>query len=251
MKVRWSSLELRRLAIVLLWATLCPCVHGFKAEEFKVTLCYSQLIAIYRLQGFRLPKERSTRAVTGRVHCRSAPTPASASGTEAFLAHSTKSCPKTVSLQKQHATARIQNTASKTELDLTVTAVGSSFRVNFDEKSSSPRFQVPGVLLDQVGKSSTSWTNSKQSGKGISLQLGTAALNINFSPFQFELVVDGTPAVRFNERQLFDWEQHREKQVSEMSQKLACGQHADTCIPCGLQFTAQVGTLRRSACPDG
>ena len=121
--------------------------------------------------------------------------------------------PKTVSVQKQRATARIQNTVSKTELDLTVTALASSIRVSLDETSSIPRFQVPGVLLEHVDKSLGSWTDSKKSSTGLSLQLGTAALNINFSPFHFELMVDDAPAARFNERQLFDWEHHRQKQV--------------------------------------
>ena len=120
---------------------------------------------------------------------------------------------KTVSVQKQRATAKIQNSVSKTELDLTVTALASSIRVSLDEKSSSPRFQVPGVLMDHVDKSSGSWTNSKKSATGISLELGTAALNIKFSPFQFDLTIDSTPVMVFNERQLFDWEHHRQKQV--------------------------------------
>ena len=102
---------------------------------------------------------------------------------------------------------------SKTELDLTVTALASSIRVSLDEKSSTPRFQVPGVLLEHVSNSLGSWTDSKKSATGLSLQLGAAALNINFSPFQFELLVDNAPAMRFNERQLFDWEHHRQKQV--------------------------------------
>lgn len=74
--------------------------------------------------------------------------------------------------------------------------------------------QVPDILLDTVSSAGAfEWTASKQTATTLSLQLGSATLKFAFKPFAFELMVDGQPAMRFNEHQLFDWEHHRAKQV--------------------------------------
>ena len=138
--------------------------------------------------------------------------------------------PKTLSLKKRQATARVLNTASNTQLDLTVTPLADSFRLRLDEPSKAhPRFQVPDILLPSVGSAGPEWSASKQTAKGLDLQLGDASLRIAFKPFSFELLVGGKPAMRFNERQLFDWEHHRAKQVSRRRQ---CRSISAACADC-------------------
>ena len=60
--------------------------------------------------------------------------------------------PKTVRLGKHSVTAGVQNTASQARLELTVSALPGSIRLQLDEPSKAqPRFRVPNVLLPAAG----------------------------------------------------------------------------------------------------
>ena len=120
--------------------------------------------------------------------------------------------PKSVDVKGLTATARLKNSESTAEFDLTLSAYDGVLRMRVVEPAKK-RFEVPDTLIPKFVEAPVAWTTKKPSSKSLLLQLGSAALTLQFQPFLITLAVDGKPAVEINSRSLFGFEHLREKQV--------------------------------------
>lgn len=110
------------------------------------------------------------------------------------------------------ASLKLLNPSSHSELALAVTAYDGVFRVRVTEPVQS-RFEVPDVLQDDLISKPVQWTSSKVAAKALNLQLGSAALTVQYKPFRVSLTVKGSEVVQLNSRSLFNFEPLRQKQV--------------------------------------
>lgn len=113
-------------------------------------------------------------------------------------------------------TASITCGGSKSQLDLTLTAYQGVARMYINEatEAGKQRFQVPHVLLPSLEGLKTSWQDSASASSSIKLSLGEADITLQYDPLQLDVSVKGIPAMSFNSKQLFNFEQLRTKQVN-------------------------------------
>lgn len=123
--------------------------------------------------------------------------------------------PESVSVKDSSVTAVLTRGSSTPQLDLALTAYQGTARLYINEVSEAgkQRFQVPHVLLASLDKLKTSWQDHAATSNSMKLSLGEADINLQYSPLQLDIAVGGTPAVSFNSRQLFNFEQLQSKQV--------------------------------------
>ena len=109
--------------------------------------------------------------------------------------------------------ARLLNKATGTDVTLTVKAYEGFVRLLVNEDASKKRFEVPGVLMHDLGNREGSWSKKAQTAKSLHLQLGDAELQLQYSPLQIGVSIKGQPVMTFNGRQMFNFEHLRQKQV--------------------------------------
>ena len=123
--------------------------------------------------------------------------------------------PDSVTVQQSTVTARLTCGSNKTQLDLILTAYQGVARLHINEAAGAgtQRFQVPHVLLPSLQNLKTSWQDSASTSNSLKLSLGQADVTLQYSPLQLDVSVKGIPALSFNSKQLFNFEQLRTKQV--------------------------------------
>ena len=119
------------------------------------------------------------------------------------------------------ATAKLHDSRTESQLDLALTAYEGVVRLRITE-AAKQRFEVPDTLQPKFVEDPLSWSSKKASSKSLSLQLGTAALTLEYQPFRLSLSVAGLPAVDINSRSLFNYEQKRDKQVGTITNLPCC-----------------------------
>lgn len=134
--------------------------------------------------------------------------------------------PKSVNVKGTVATARLQDSHSKSEFELVLSAYDGVLRVHATEPAKK-RFEVPDVLIPDFVDAPLVWTGKKTTSKSLSLQLGSAALTLQYQPFKLTVTMAGKAAVELNSRSLFGVEYLREKQVCYI---------CDRCSTCHFPF---------------
>lgn len=122
--------------------------------------------------------------------------------------------PSSVKIAGSELVCKVHN-KDKPEVDLTLTltSYGSFVRLHINEDPSKGRFEVPGVLPEDLPQSETSWEKSKAAAGYALLKLGNADIRLKYSPLQLSLDILGKPAMVFNSRQMFNFEYLRQKKV--------------------------------------
>ena len=127
--------------------------------------------------------------------------------------------PSSVSIKGSAVHALLTCEDSKEQLDFQLTAYDGIARLHINEAKDSgkQRFQVPHALLPDVDSKAVSWSKHEKSSSSMVLKLGQADVTLQYSPLQLDVTVAGKPAISFNSRNLFNFEQLRQKQVSASS----------------------------------
>lgn len=127
---------------------------------------------------------------------------------------------KSVNIAGPAATARLQDGKTKAEFDLALTAYDGVLRLRVTEPAKD-RFEVPDTLQQEFIDKPLSWTSNKASAKSLTLQLGTAAVTLDYKPFRLTTSIANVPTIDVNSRSLFSYEYKREKQVLPVGQVCA------------------------------
>ena len=148
--------------------------------------------------------------------------------------------PKSVDVRGQAANAKLLETQSKAEYDLSLTAYNGVLRLRVSEPAKN-RFEVPDILQPKFLDAPADWTTKKASSKSLLLQLGNAALTLDYQPFKLSLAIGGKPAIEVNERSLFGFEHLRQKKVRGMSaeHRSACRVQSPLLAPYGFRSAGQ------------
>ena len=122
--------------------------------------------------------------------------------------------PSSLKIAESKLVCKVHN-KDKPEMDLTLTltSYGSFVRLHINEDPSKGRFEVPGVLQEDLPQSVSSWEKSKAAAGYALLKLGNADIRLTYSPLQLSLDILGKPAMVFNSRQMFNFEYLRQKKV--------------------------------------
>jgi alpha 1,3-glucosidase len=121
---------------------------------------------------------------------------------------------KSISIAGPTLSARIVNKEKGSKLTLTLTAYDGFVRLVVNEEDPlKKRFEVPGVLMADLDSKLLSWDKAAQDDHGVHLQLGSAVVQLQNSPLQISIIVEGDLVMSFNSRRLFNYEHLRQKQV--------------------------------------
>ncbi len=124
--------------------------------------------------------------------------------------------PASVQFSGPSVTARLLNKAKGTDVTLTMKAYKGFVRLLVNEDASKKRFEVPGVLMHDLGSREAIWSKKAQTAQSLLLQLEDAEMQLQYSPFQIGISIKGKPVMSFNGRQMFNFEHLRQKQVLEV-----------------------------------
>ena len=122
--------------------------------------------------------------------------------------------PKSIDVKGQTATARLRDSRSNAEFDLSLTAYDGVLRLRIVEPAKK-RFEVPDVLLSAYVDAPVAWATQKAGTKSLQLQHGQATLTLQYQPFLLSVSVGGKLAIEINSRSLFGYEHLRDKQVRD------------------------------------
>lgn len=149
----------------------------------------------------------------------------------------------TVIVKDSSVTASLTCGSSNTQLDLVLTAYQGFARLHINEASEAgkQRFQVPHVLLPSLANRKVPWQNNAATSDSLKLSIGEADITLQYSPLQLDVSVHGIPALSFNSKQLFHFEQLRTKQVLAFVQS-DLNLLSSKCMP--LSATAPLSTCR-------
>jgi len=109
--------------------------------------------------------------------------------------------------------ARLLNEAKGTDVILSIKAYKGFVRLVVNEDPSKKRFEVPGILMHDLGQKEVSWAKKGQTTSALRLALDDVELQLQYSPFQISVSIKRQPVMSFNGRQMFNFEHLRQKQV--------------------------------------
>lgn len=122
--------------------------------------------------------------------------------------------PSSVAVSGSRISAQVQHEASGALLQLAITAYEGTVRLTIDEADPSVgRFQVPEVLLPELPQQERAWIKVVKSRSSLRASLGSAALELAYSPLKLVVSIGGAPAVSFNAEGMFAFEHRRAKGV--------------------------------------
>ena len=122
--------------------------------------------------------------------------------------------PGSVAVSGSQISAQVQHEASGALFQLAITAYEGTVRLTIDEADASVgRFQVPGVLLPELPQQERAWIKVVKTRSSLRASLGSAALELAYSPLKLVVSVGGAPAVTFNAEGMFAFEHRRAKGV--------------------------------------
>lgn len=123
--------------------------------------------------------------------------------------------PYSIKIESNYLQASLSNVDSNSSFLLSLGLfgkAGATIRLKIDEDPPVGRYQVPDVVLPNFAFTQQEWSTSDASKEAVTLKTGSAQVLLEFSPMRIKITSDGKPALDFNSRDMFNFEQRRVRQ---------------------------------------